>query len=522
MTGWAGYALAKKRSDLADQAWGLGFVVIAWTGYFLNPVSWSGLLVNLMVTIWGLRLFIHIFLRHRNRKEDFRYQKMKEGWNNQNPLQIYLKVFLLQGAILYIIASPILWIHTHPGPLFWPAALLWASGFLLETISDIELYRFQKNPKNRGKLLQTGLWSYSRHPNYLGEIIQWLAIWVFITPLPYSWIFSISPLLLAFLIIKVSGIAPLEEKMRNHPDFAIYAKKTPILIPHTLANGAIYMLSWFLIVYFGAQQSFWIPFATLLTAAIFQILLFRKSDPASFSVFLPLSIYGFLLGVLQETFFTRFHFLSYPHQGFFPPFWLLSLYMLFPLTLNSSLRFINRSLILPFVLGGAGSLLSYLSGKTLGAVDILAPLSYPILFLSWGLYLTILVLLNRKLLSLYEKYTDPKHLAESLTVFFDKNCPICSREMHMLKNRTQTGEIRYACPETEEELKTYTHRFTFSQSMANIHAVEQNGTILTGTDVLSELYARTDLTLLTILLQAPGFRPLFKLAYAIWAKFRKG
>ncbi len=521
MTVWAGYALIKKRSDLADQAWGLGFIVAAWVGYFLNPPSSSGLLVNLLVTLWGLRLFIHIYLKHRCKEEDFRYRKMKEGWKNQSPLRIYLNVFLLQGAILYVIALPILWIHTHPGPLFWPAALIWAAGFLIETAGDLQLLRFQRNPENRGHLLQKGLWSYSRHPNYLGELIQWWAIWGLTLLLPHSWIFCISPLLLTYLILRVSGIAPLEQKMQSHPDFAAYAKNTPPLIPRSLANGTIYTLSWFLIVFYGAQGSFWIPLATLLAAASLQIRLFQKSDPVSFSLFIPLALYGFLLGLLQETLFIRFDLLHYPEQGFFPPFWLLSLYLLFSLTLNSSLRFLNRSLPLSFLLGGIGALFSYLSGEKLGGVAILLPISYPALLLSWGLYLTILIALNRQLLALHKKFTDPARLAQPLTVFFDKNCPICSREMRLLKSRTQTGKIRYACPESDEELKSFTDRFTFSQSMAKIHALEEDGTILTGTDVLSELYARTDLPIPALLLQAPGFRTLFKIAYAIWAKLRK-
>ncbi|MBX7066076.1 MAG: DUF2878 family protein [Parachlamydiales bacterium] len=507
---------------MADQAWGLGFVLLAWFGYFCNPSSFTGLLVNLLISLWGARLFIHIYFRHLHKEEDFRYRKMKEQWRTQTPLKVYVNVFLLQAAILYIIASPILWIHTHPSPLFWPATLIWVIGFFIETIADVQLFRFQQNPANQGKLLQTGLWNYSRHPNYLGEILQWWAIWGLTLPLPNSWIFCISPVLLTFLIVKVSGIAPLEEKMKNNPDFVTYAKKTPTLIPQSLANGGLYMLSWFLIVYYGAKGSFWIPFASFLAAATLQIRLFCKSDPLSYSLFLPLGIYGFLLGLFQEMLFIHLNLLLYPGQGFFPPFWLLSLYFLFSLTLNSSLQFLNRSITFCFILGGVGALLSYLTGEKLRAVDILNPISYPFLLLSWGFYLSLLIVLNRKLLILYKKYTSPIRLNELLTVFFDKNCPVCSREMRILKTRTQTGKICYACPESDKELGSYTDRLTISQSMAKIHAIEENGTILTGTDALSELYARTDLLLLAVLLQAPGLRIIFKIGYAIWAKARNG
>lgn len=226
MSTWAGVAIAKKRADLADVAWGFGFVLIAWMAAFLSPFSTTSLIVNLLVTIWAFRLSFHIYLRHRKRAEDFRYESFKKWW------QVYLKVFILQGAILYIVALPLLWINTHPHSLSWFPLLLWVVGFVIETVGDFELASFQSDPANRGKLLTTGLWSYVRHPNYLGEITQWWAIWLF--ALPSGWAFIISPILITFLIIKVSGIAPLEKKMASHPQFAEYAKKTPSLIPFSI------------------------------------------------------------------------------------------------------------------------------------------------------------------------------------------------------------------------------------------------------------------------------------------------
>jgi steroid 5-alpha reductase family enzyme len=228
MSLWAGVAINKKRADLADIAWGFGFVLIAWLAASLSPFSTTSFIVDLLVTIWALRLSLHIYLRHRKRAEDFRYESFKKWW------QVYLKVFILQGLILYVVASPLLWINTHPHSLSWFPLFLWAVGFLIETVSDFQLASFQSDPTNRGKLLTTGLWSYVRHPNYLGEITQWWAIWLFTLPLPLGWAFIVSPILITFLIIKVSGIAPLEKKMANHPQFAEYAKKTPSLIPFSI------------------------------------------------------------------------------------------------------------------------------------------------------------------------------------------------------------------------------------------------------------------------------------------------
>jgi steroid 5-alpha reductase family enzyme len=188
----------------------------------------------LMVTAWSFRLAIHIARRNQKRKEDFRYENLKKNWGRHYRLRLFSQVFLLQGVILYIVALPILWINTHPATIGWNqlkfAFPIWLAGFVVETVSDHQLAQFQKVATNRGKLLMTGLWSFVRHPNYLGELIQWWAIWA----LSMNFFLLISPLLISFLIIKVSGIAPLEEKMKSHPDFAKYAERTPSLIPFSI------------------------------------------------------------------------------------------------------------------------------------------------------------------------------------------------------------------------------------------------------------------------------------------------
>lgn len=521
---WGLIALLKKRADLADIAWGPGFFLVAWISFFFSPFSLYSLAIDLLITAWAFRLAIHIFTRNRNRGEDFRYQNLKARWGQYVSLRILLQVFILQGAILYILSFPILWINIHPKDLspniLWGAIPLWLAGFILETIADRQLLVFQKNPLNRGKLLKTGVWSYVRHPNYLGEIVQWWAIWIMTLSIPFGWTLIISPLLITFLIIKVSGIAPLEEKMKNHPDFADYAKNTPSLIPFSVLNGALYMAGWLIIVFYGAKGSFFIPLLSFIFNYTIQAYLLSKIDPKSFLISIPLSLYALFFGLIQETLFIHFGLLSYPNQGFFPPFWLFCLYPLFSLVLNSSLRFLNQNLCLAFFLGGGGSIFSYLFGQQLGAVHLHLPTAYPWIFGSWGLYLTILITLNRRLMALRDIYTDQQEIRKPLTVFFDDQCPVCSREMAKLKKRRQTGSITYACPHSDEELKKITEIFSYKQAMKKIHAVDQNGRVQIGIDVLAALYARTDLAILAIALQAPGFRTLFKLTYAVWAKFR--
>ncbi len=523
MSLWSLASVLKKRADLADVAWGFGFVLVAWIAMILSGPSVKGLALNLLVTIWAVRLATHIYFRNRHRSEDFRYLNLKKKWGKNLNWKIFTQVFLLQGAILYIVALPIVWIHVHANELSWSVFSLafpfWLIGFFFETISDYQLSQFQKDAANKGKLLTSGLWSYVRHPNYLGELLQWWAIWLLAAALPWGWTLLISPLLLTFLIVKVSGIAPLEEKMKTHPDFEAYAARTPSLLPLSLVNGTLYGLAWFVLIFYGAKGSFLIPFAALIVCFLIQLVLFFKWDRKSFLICIPLSIYALCIGVVQEILFIDLGVLAYPNRVDFPPFWLLALYPLFSFTLHSSLSFLNRNLLLAFAIGGIGASFSYFSGEKLGGVQLFPPFAYPAIFISWGIYLVILVYLNRKLIALRETYADPQKLKDPVTVFFDLQCPICFREMETLKKRVQTGAVRYESLTSDVELKRITNAFSYKQAMEKIHAITHKGEILVGTKALSALYARTDLSWLAILMQAPGFSFLFQVGYLVWAKF---
>lgn len=399
MFAWALIAHFKKRADLADIAWGLGFVFLAWLSFFLTRSSLYGLVINALVTLWGLRLTLHIYLKNRNRPEDFRYRHLK-----------IFSTFLVQGIVLYIVALPILWIHLHPKFISWNLFLFaipfWGSGFLLEAISDYQLLCFLRKP-HHGKLLTTGFWSYARHPNYLGEITQWWALWALSLSIPFGWAFVISPLLLTFLIIKVSGVAPLEKKMEKYPGFETYAKKTPSLFPSQFVNGYIYFFSWMALVYWGNKSSLIFPILVFFITYAAQLVLFFLKDKISLLVCIPLSIYATFICLLQEMAFIHWAILRYPDKGFLPPLWLLVIYPLIALTMNSALSFLNDNLKLAFLTGGAGALLSYISGAKIGAGHLFGTFSYITIFLSWGTCLTLLVLINRHLLKLSQKYTTP-------------------------------------------------------------------------------------------------------------------
>ncbi len=228
---------------------------------------------------------------------------------------------------------------------------------------------------------------------------------------------------------------------------------------------------------------------------IFQIALFAKFDRDSYFVCIPLTLYAVLLGYIH------YKILGYDNLSF------LALYPMFALTLNSSLKFLTSNLFVSFFLASALGIFLFETTS--------------ILFLSWGIYLTLLILLNRKLTELREKYTNPEEIKKPITAVFDNHCSFCSHEMEKLKNREQTGETIYACPSSPEDLSKITTAFSYEEAMKTIHALDSEGNVITGTVTISEVFARANLPLYAITLQAPGLSYLFSFGYNIFNKLRK-
>lgn len=235
MSSWFVLSLLKRRNDIADIAWGLGFILLAWVGMYLAQTSLRGLVVNILVTIWGSRLAWHIFIRNRNKREDYRYAAWRKEWGKFFYLRSYFQVYLLQGLFLYLIIQPVIFIHHQInaslgiGDLI--GVLVWAIGFYFESTGDAQLKQFISNPLNKGKLLETGLWRYSRHPNYFGEVTQWWGLFIIALSLPNSIYTIIGPLTITLLILFVSGIPLLEKKYAGRPDFESYKKRTSKFFP---------------------------------------------------------------------------------------------------------------------------------------------------------------------------------------------------------------------------------------------------------------------------------------------------
>jgi len=225
-----------KDNSIVDIFWGLGFILIAI--YSLIQDTEPDLrkyIVTFLVALWGIRLSVHVFLRNRGKGEDFRYRHWRETWKFFI-LRSYVQIFLLQGVFMYIIAFPVYYINFYSKePLgFWDTLglVVFGSGFLIESIADYQLMNFKKDPGNKGKLMRSGLWEISRHPNYFGEALIWWGISFYALNLPYGWTTLISPVVITLLLRFVSGVPMLEKKYAGRPDWEDYKGKTAPFIPY--------------------------------------------------------------------------------------------------------------------------------------------------------------------------------------------------------------------------------------------------------------------------------------------------
>lgn len=235
MTLWWGISVLIKRNDIADVAWGLGFVTLSLALFFYTgSPNVKTYIVLCMVGIWGVRLATHIALRHRGKPEDKRYQIMSETWKYKR-VQAYLSVFLSQGFFLLLVATPIVLFFFDKQPiLHWYNLLgiaIWIFGFLFEAIGDYQLAKFITNPSKKGKIMRYGLWSYTRHPNYFGEISSWWGFYLFTLFTPFWYLGIIGPITITFLILGVSGIPMLEKHYEGNSEYDQYKKTTSAFFP---------------------------------------------------------------------------------------------------------------------------------------------------------------------------------------------------------------------------------------------------------------------------------------------------
>lgn len=237
----------KKNNGIMDIFYGPGFFVLALTSlvfYFIlnNSIEIRQIIITILVFIWSLRLATYVFIRNRGKPEDYRYKAMRERWKTNIVWKSFTKIYLFQGLIIFIVAFPVWFtnISTNPplgdlldftGITLWIGVLIWLIGFLFETFGDYQLYNFKKDPNNKGKVLDKGLWRYTQHPNYFGEVIQWWGIFIIAIAVPFGFISIVGPIFISYMIIKVSGIRLLEKHFEGDDKYADYKRRTSSFFP---------------------------------------------------------------------------------------------------------------------------------------------------------------------------------------------------------------------------------------------------------------------------------------------------
>jgi steroid 5-alpha reductase family enzyme len=233
ITLWFLMAMYVKRIDIIDIAWGLGFIYIAVLALLITQqFDTVQLLATLFVAIWGLRLFLHIGTRLVKGKEDRRYTEFRKKWGDSFWQKTYTNIFLVQGLCMLLISSVSIAIITSETEASAVLAVIgfaiWGFGIIFEAFADYQLRKFVA--KNKGKVMSEGLWKYSRHPNYFGEITTWLGAGIVAVSVG-AWWGLLGFVIITFLTTKISGIPPIERQRANDPAYQEYKKHTSVLIP---------------------------------------------------------------------------------------------------------------------------------------------------------------------------------------------------------------------------------------------------------------------------------------------------
>ena len=231
-------SLLLKNSSIVDIFWGAGFVVVTWIAFLLTPEGFEPRkwLLSILVTIWGLRLSGYILWRNAGKGEDFRYQVWRKEAGAAWWWRSFFKVFFLQGVLMWIIATPLIAVQFSAQParltiLDYLAVLVWLVGFFFEAMGDWQLSRFRADPANKGKVLSTGVWRYTRHPNYFGDATQWWAYYL-IALAAGGWWTIFSPVVMTTLLMRVSGVTLLEKTLKDEkPGYRDYVESTSEFIP---------------------------------------------------------------------------------------------------------------------------------------------------------------------------------------------------------------------------------------------------------------------------------------------------
>ncbi|HLN79336.1 MAG TPA: DUF1295 domain-containing protein [Nocardioidaceae bacterium] len=239
-------ALRRGRHAVVDVAWGLGFVAIALTSYLASAGVGNDArrtLVLLLTAVWGLRLAAHIAWRSRGHGEDPRYAELLSRAQGSPALFALRRIYLTQGVVMWFVSLPVqvaMFQTPGLGALAWVAVAVWAVGVLFETVGDYQLHRFRSDPGSRGTVLDTGLWRYTRHPNYFGDACAWWGISLVAFSAWPGVLTVLSPVLMTWLLARGTGKPLLEKDIaQRRPGYADYVRRTSGFFPLPPKKGAL-------------------------------------------------------------------------------------------------------------------------------------------------------------------------------------------------------------------------------------------------------------------------------------------
>lgn len=230
-------SVLRRDASIVDIVWGAGFVVTSWVLVAsLEADRPRQFLLAALTSVWGLRLAGYLARRNLGKGEDFRYQAMRRRWGARFPLISLVTVFGLQGVIMWIVSLPLQYGSADADPGLGPVAVMgimvWIVGFVFESVGDAQLARFKADPANAGKVMDRGLWSLTRHPNYFGDSMVWWGIGIVAAETGSGVIGLAGPLVMMFFLMRVSGVPMLERSlMKRREGYAEYAARTSAFFP---------------------------------------------------------------------------------------------------------------------------------------------------------------------------------------------------------------------------------------------------------------------------------------------------
>jgi steroid 5-alpha reductase family enzyme len=226
-------SLALEDSSIVDIFWGPGFVLLAWVVALQEVWSPRSALAVGLVTVWGLRLAVHLAIRNIGKGEDPRYRAMRRVRGSAWWWKSLFIVFAFQGVLMWVVSLPLQQAILHGGPLGPLDALgtvVFVAGLYFEAVGDWQLVRFKSQPANRGRVMDQGLWRYTRHPNYFGDFLVWWGLYG-LALAAGAWWTVVGPLVMSFLLLRVSGVTLLEQGMKSRPGYEDYVRRTSTFFP---------------------------------------------------------------------------------------------------------------------------------------------------------------------------------------------------------------------------------------------------------------------------------------------------